>query len=141
MHGLQKYFDFISDDIVQAAVSLSGGGARAAAGSCGAFSGGLMALSTKFSPRSEELSAKEREELDRARIKFYEFRDWFIAEFSGVTCRDVQCRLYGRFFNLMDNEERQAFRNFREVHGNRCSQVTMKTALKVAEILSREDNP
>ena len=97
-----------------------------------------MALSAKFSPRSEELSEKEAEEFDEVRINLNEFRDWFIAEFGGVVCRDVQHRQLGRFFNLMDKAEFQAFRNFPEVH-EKCSQVTTKTALKVAEILSRED--
>ena len=139
VHGLQKYFDFINDDIVQAAVALAGGGGRATVGSCGAFSGGLMALSAKFSPRSEELSEKEIEEFDKVRSNFNEFRDWFIAEFGSVLCWDVQRRLLGRSFNLMDDEQLQAFRNFHEAHGRKCTQATTKAALKVAEILSRED--
>jgi len=97
-----------------------------------------MALSAKFSPRSEELSEKEAEEFDEVLTNLNEFRDWFIAEFGSVVCRDVQHRQLGRFFNLMDEAELQAFRNFPEVH-EKCSQVTTKAVLKVAEILSRED--
>ena len=97
-----------------------------------------MALSAKFSPRSEELSEKEAEEFGEVLTNLNEFRDWFIAEFGSVVCRDVQHRQLGRFFNLMDEAELQAFRNFPEVH-EKCSQVTTKAVLKVAEILSRED--
>ena len=93
-----------------------------------------MALSAKFSPRSEELSEKEAEEFDEVRINLNEFRDWFIAEFGSVVCRDVQHRQLGRFFNLMDKAELQAFRNFPEVH-EKCSQVTTKAVLKVTEIV------
>jgi len=110
------------------------------AGSCGAFSGGLMALSAKFSPRSDKLSEKEREELGKAFSKFHEFRDWFIAEFGSVVCRDVQLHLMGCFFDLTNDEGLQALREFQEVHGRKCVQATTKTALKVAEILSREDS-
>ena len=98
-----------------------------------------MVLSAKFSPRSEELSEKEIEEFDKVRSNFNEFRDWFLAEFGSVLCWDVQRWALGRSFNLMDDEHRQAFRDFQEVHGRKCSQVTTKAALKVAEILSRED--
>ena len=130
---MQKHFNFINDDIVQAAVALAGGGGEATFGSCGVFSGGLMALSIKFSPRSDELSEKEIEEFKKISSNFYEFRDWFVAEFGGVTCREVQCGLFGRFYNLMNDEESQAKR--KEVKS--CAPVSVKSALKVAEILSR----
>ena len=130
---MQKHFNFINDDIVQASVALAGGGGEATFGSCGVFSGGLMALSIKFSPRSDELSEKEIEEFKKVSSNFYEFRDWFIAEFGGVTCRDVQCGLFGRFYDLMNDEEHQAKRD----EGKSCKSVYPKSAHKVAEILSR----
>ena len=135
---MQKYFEFISDDIVQAGIALAGGGIRATIGSCGAFSAGLLALSAKFCPRSNEPTEKELEEYEKARKKFAEFRDWFIAEFGGVVCKEVQHRQLGRSFNLMDDQEYQAFKNFQGV-GEKCNQVSRKAALKVAEILSRSD--
>lgn len=92
-----------------------------------------MALSIKFSPRSDELSEKEIEEFKKVSSNFYEFRDWFVAEFGGVTCRDVQCGLLGRFYNLMNDEESQTKRK----EGKSCTPVSVKSALKVAEILSR----
>lgn len=96
-----------------------------------------MALSAKFNPRSDTLSEKEMEELEEARSKCGEFRDWFIDEFGSVVCRDVQLKLFGRFFNFMDEQERQAFREFQETQGRPCSQVYTQAALKAAEILSR----
>ena len=96
-----------------------------------------MALSAKFSPHSEELSEKEKEEFDKVRSNFYEFRDWFIAEFGGVTCQEVQRWLYGLSFNLMDEKGRQAFEDLREANKVRCNEVTTKAARKVAEILAR----
>ena len=99
-----------------------------------------MALSAKLSPGSDELSEREIEELNEVCKSFYELRDWFIAEFGGVTCRDVQTRLYGRSFNLMDDEELKAFRESQKAQGRKCQQATTKVALKVAEILSRGDS-
>ena len=97
-----------------------------------------MALSVKFSPNSEELSENEIEEFDRVRSYFNEFRDWFFAEFGSVICKDVQHRQLGRSFNLMADEERQAFRDFPQVH-EKCGEVFSKAAIKAAEIIYRED--
>lgn len=97
-------------------------------------------MSAKFSPRSKELSDKEKQELEKARAKFHEFRDWFTAEFSGVTCKDVQRRQLGHAFNLMDAKEAQAFNDF-PGRAEKCAEVYSKAAVKVAEILSPEDAP
>ena len=121
--------------MVRSAVALAGGGGRATIGSCGAFSGGLMALSARFSPSSEEPTVEEMEAFDKNRWYFSEFRDWFFSEFGSVVCRDVQHHQLGQSFNLMDDEERQAFRDFPLVH-EKCAQVYSKAAIKVAEILS-----
>ena len=119
---------------------LRGGGNSATLGSCGIYSGGLMALSAKFSPQSQSPSKKEKEVFDKSRSKINEFRDWFITEFGGVTCKDVQLDLFGRFFNLMNEGERQEFRKYRQLLGIQCNQATTKAAFKVAEILCLEDN-
>ena len=97
-----------------------------------------MALSAKFSPSSEEPSEKEIAEFNKLRIKIHEFRDWFIAEFGGVACKDVQRRQLGHAFNLMKAEELKEFGEFPGVR-EKCAEVYTKAALKVAEMLSRED--
>jgi hypothetical protein len=126
--------------VLRAGIALSGGGGRATSGSCGIYSGGLMALSAKLSPQSQTPSKEEMEGFDEARGRINEFRDWFISEFDGVTCKDVQTHLFGRYFNLMNEEERQAFSEYRKLIGNRCNQATTKVAFKVAEILFLEDS-
>jgi hypothetical protein len=121
--------------MVQASVLLSGGGDNATIGSCGAFSGGLMALSIKFSPRSEKLSEEQIKEWTPVKLKLHEFRDWFMDKFGGVTCEKVQYRQFGRSFNLMNEKELIRFREMRE----NCVEVYTNVALKIAEMLCRED--
>jgi hypothetical protein len=116
-------------------VALAAGGGRATVGSCGVFSGGLMALSLRFCPQSDNLTEKDKEALNKARDLFGEYRDWFIDEFGSVVCRDVQLKLFGRYFNFMDEDDIQAFGKFPE--SEKCNDVTKKGACKVAEILSR----
>ncbi|MFH1381872.1 MAG: C-GCAxxG-C-C family protein [Chloroflexota bacterium] len=139
MHGLQNNFSCINSDIIRASVWISGGGDMATAGSCGAFSSGLIALCAKFAPPSEKLSEEQIKEFERVRSNAHEFRDWFIAEFTGVSCHEVQCGLLGRSFNLMNEEERKEKGKLHKITGRTCGEVVTKTTLKVAEMLSRED--
>jgi len=133
---VQKYFPFVTDDIVQAGVALAGGGACSVVGSCGAFSGGLMALSARYCPRADSLSDSELEQLDYARRKFDLFRDWFIAEFGGIACRDVQFQVFGRTYNVMDEAELQQMGEYQKELGKSCPEIAMKAAVRVAEILA-----
>ena len=55
------------------AIALGGGGAGAHTGSCGAFSGGLMALSARFCPSAEKLSDEDLAELEKAHPGFMSF--------------------------------------------------------------------
>jgi len=136
---VQRYFPFVTDDIVQAGVGLLGGGAHSVVGSCGTFSAALMVLSAKYSPRPDILSEKDFAQLAYANARFGQFRDWFVSEFGSVACRDVQLKVLGQTYNLMDDQEKQSFREYQQEQGKFCSQVAMKVALKVAEMLSRED--
>ena len=135
---MQKYFPFVTDDIVQAGVGLAGGGDCSVMGSCGAFSGGLMALSAKFNPRSDILSEEELEQLAYARSQLDRFRDWFISEFGSVTCQGVQFNVFGRVYNIMDDEELEKMREYQQGLGKSCGEIAKEAALKIAEILYRE---
>jgi len=135
---LQKYFDFITDDVVQSSTWLAGGGDQATEGSCGALSAGIMALCAKYGPRAKVLSPEEKEKFDKARDNAHEFRDWFIEKFGGATCRDVQVWLLGRSFNLMDAEERKAKKECHQKVGREFNEISAATAVKVAEMLARE---
>jgi hypothetical protein len=135
---VQKYLPFVTDDIVQAGVALAGGGANSVIGSCGVFSGGLMVLSARLSPRSDPLSEKELEQLSYAQSKFAQFRNWFISEFGSTACRDVQFRTLGRVYNIMDEQEFQKFIEYQRESGKYCRDIAAKAALKVAEIISQE---
>lgn len=97
-----------------------------------------MVLSARFSPRSDPLPEKELEQLSYAQSKFAQFRNWFISEFGGVTCRDVQFRILGRVYNIMDEQEFQKFIEYQQESGKYCREIAMKAALKVAEMASGE---
>lgn len=97
-----------------------------------------MALSTGLCPRSEEFSDADSEQLERARPTFYEFRDWFIEEFSGVRCADVLHKLFGGYYNLNNENDRDELRKAQAKAGFTCQVVISKVVMKVADMLSRD---
>lgn len=115
-------------------MALAGGGSRATVGSCGVFSGGLMALSLHYNPKSDVLSEAELERLEAARKYTNAYRDWFISEFGSVICRDVQQKMFGRYFNFMDDDDVKAFGDF--PGKEKCNDIVKKAVRKVAELLS-----
>ncbi len=122
--------------MLASAVALAGGGAHATYGSCGAFSGGLMALSACFSPKGDELSDAEVAELEKARPRFDVFRDWFIREYGGVSCADVLRKIYGKSYNLSDKKETDELHRLQDELGFNCEVVTAKVVVEVARELS-----
>ena len=94
-----------------------------------------MALSLRFNPRSDVLSKAEMETLEKARERTNEYRDWFISEFGSVVCSEVQQKLFGRYYNFMDDDDIKAFGKF--PGKEKCNDVVKASARKVAEILTR----
>jgi hypothetical protein len=135
---LQSCFEFINDELTTSSIALAGGGGGSHMASCGAFSGGLMALSAKFCSRSRDYTDQEIAELEEIRSKFYEFRDWFAQEFGGVKCPDVLQKLFGFSFHSNTEEEYVKLGKIHEKLGFDCGLVMQKVTVKVAEIITRD---
>ena len=122
--------------MVVSTIALAGGGARSTLGSCGAYSAGLMALSAKMSPRTENPTKEQIAELEKSKETFYAFRDWFVSEFGGVSCSAALHKLFGGNYNQGDAESRKALKTLQDKLGFNCQVVTAKTAIKIAEMIS-----
>jgi len=133
LYGLRKYFNFIPDDLIRAAMTLAGG-CSASNGSCGAYSGALLAIGFKYQPPIEDLSDEAKTKLVKSREKQFAFRDAFIKEFGSTLCPDIQERQFGRRFNMLDKKEWQEFINL-PGHYEKCAEVVAKGTRLVAEVL------
>ncbi len=85
---------------------------------CGALTGGLVALSTKY--------GRDRDKLDRGRYinnfkKCKELVERFRSEFGGVTCAELQQRFAGRTYDMWNADEYKAFTAAR---GDKCAHAT-----------------
>jgi hypothetical protein len=98
----------------------------------------LIALGAKYLPRRENPSEEEIKKISAVRKEMGKFRDWFISEFGGVTCQEGQVAVYGQYFQLSNPEQYNAFYEYQERNGINCNLLVTKTAIKVAEMLSRD---
>ncbi len=121
----------IDDATIKASHGLSGGGALSGLGTCGALTGGLLALSARY--------GREKGAMDKGRclINFKKCQglvDRFRATFGGITCEELQEKFTGRRFNLWHIEEYKAFD---EARGTQCADATGAVAGWVTEEIAK----
>lgn len=133
--AVQDVVGIVSNEVFRAGHALAGGVGLTTNGTCGALSGGVMALSCKH--------GRTRENFGKGRyLKSYQLGkrlyDRFVEEYGSCTCREVQERIFGRSFNMWDAKEYAEFERAGG-HKDKCPSVTGNVAMWVAEILLEED--
>ncbi len=134
--AIQDLFGKKNDDVFRAASGLTGGVGLCGDGCCGAYTGGVMALSQIYGRTRENFS-----DPDRTRKKSFDLakklHDRFIAEYGSVICRDIQQKIFGRPFYIRDEDD---FAKFEKAgaHDDKCPSVVGKAAQWVAEIMLEE---
>ena len=104
----------IDDMVVKVATSLSGGTAEQFSGTCGALSGGLIALAYFFGRPVEKLSYQERiqDNVDALFATFPApqlFADKFWQQYGTIICPHIQRQLFGRTWWLLDPDDLDKF--------------------------------
>jgi len=105
--ALKNTIGGISDDVFKAGTGLAGGVALNGAGTCGALSGGVMALSMYLGRNTTTLPTSESR-TDSAKI-CKKLVDRFETEFGSGNCKDIQRRVMGRSFNLWNKQDTKTF--------------------------------
>jgi C_GCAxxG_C_C family probable redox protein len=134
--ALQDAFDIRNDDIFKAATGLAGGGCGTVDGSCGAYVGSIMVLGSllgrerdKFGDFGSIAPSSRTYELAR------KFRDKYIKEYGSVVCRNIQTKVLGRPYYIIDEDE---FKKFEDAGGHSdkgCPEVVGKAARWMAELI------
>lgn len=104
----------IEDVIGKVATSLSGGTARQFTGTCGALSGGLIAIDYFFGRPVEKMSHQERIQanIDALFASFpaaQSFADKFWKQYGTILCPHIQRQLFGRTWWLRDPNDLEKF--------------------------------
>ena len=122
-----------SDDVFKAAYGLAGGSASMGTGNCGAYSGGILAICSKY---GRERFTDEKSEIAGGLCR--KLHSKFIEEYESCICHDIQKKIFGRSFNFLDPEDVEEFGKAGG-HVDKCTSVVGKAAKWVTEILLSEE--
>jgi C_GCAxxG_C_C family probable redox protein len=137
--ALQDALGIRNDDIFRAAAGLGGGGCGAIDGSCGAYLGSIMVLGSLVGRQRDKDGNFGLIPPDAPIFKLgRKFRDKYIKEYGSVVCRNIQTKVLGRPYYLIDPDEWQKFEDAGG-HGDKgCPEVVGKAARWMAEIILEE---
>jgi C_GCAxxG_C_C family probable redox protein len=132
--ALLDTLDIKADEVFRAASGLADGIGLTTDGSCGALTGGVMVLGLVHGRTREEFSDPF------AAMKSYqlagELHQDFITRYGSCRCREIQQRLIGRSFNLLDPKQLAEAMEVGML--DHCSQVVGNSARKAMELILRE---
>jgi C_GCAxxG_C_C family probable redox protein len=110
--AVQDATEIRNDFVYKSASGLAGGAGECTDGLCGGYSGGIIAMSMFFGrTREEEATRKGRKD------KYVSFRmgaalhDKFMEKYGTAICAGIHKKIFGRSFDLRDDEQKQAFRD------------------------------
>jgi C_GCAxxG_C_C family probable redox protein len=131
--ALQDAFDVRDDGVFKAATGLAGGGGLSGDSGCGAYVGSIMMLSYLAGRPREDFEDRTGGAMRTFRLA-QRLRDRFIEEYGSVRCHEIQHRILGRPYYLMDMDD---FRKFDEAggHTEKCPEVVGKAARWAAELI------
>ena len=120
---------------IKAIDAMAGGTALSTNGTCGALVGGLAAISSIVGRDYKSFSAGDK----KRRVFQYSKKlyDKFIEEYGSSVCKDVQMKLFGRTFNLLDPKDYDEFEKA-GAHTDKCPSVSGNVAKWTAEIILNE---
>ena len=129
LSAVQDIAGVIEDQTIKAAHGLAGGGGLLGQGTCGALTGGLMALSSKKGRSRDKFdNGRFINNYDKCRILVEKFRK----EFGGITCEDLQKQFTGKTFDLWNHEE---YAQFDRDRGYKCAHTTGTVTRWVMEMI------
>ena len=136
--AIQDALDIRNDDLFKASTGLAAGGGGCIDGSCGAYVGAILILSS--------LRGRERNNFaDPDGIRYQtsalvrKFRQRYIQEYGSVVCHNIQTKVLGRPYYLADPDEFQKFEDAGGHDDTHCPEVVGKAARWMVELILEEN--
>jgi C_GCAxxG_C_C family probable redox protein len=133
---MMKLFHLTQPEVFKSATGLAGGIGLSVQGSCGALTGGVMAISLIYGREIEKMDDPEKRRFVAYRLA-NQLQERFVAEYGSSICGEIHKKIMGRTFHLNNLEEWQAFLEAGG-HSEKCPGVVGKAARWTAEILLEE---
>jgi C_GCAxxG_C_C family probable redox protein len=139
MAALQDALGIRNDDIFKAATGLAGGGGGTLDGSCGAYVGCILVLGSLLGRERDKFDDFESIAPDSRTFELIrKFRDKYIQEYGSVVCRNIQTKVLGRPYYIIDPDEFEKFEAAGGHSDNGCPAVVGKAARWMAELILEE---
>jgi hypothetical protein len=134
LKALMDVFGLNMNEIAKASYPLAAGLSVSAHGSCGALVAGMLTIGFLYGRPVENISGGRYWDAYRISRKLL-IR--FEGEFGSSSCPDIQRRMFGRTFDLLDQDE---YKRFEEMGGHRdkCPHVCGMAAKLATQILLEE---
>jgi len=135
--ALKETLNVGDEAVFRASQGFTGGTALSSKGTCGALAGGMIAISSLVGRTYKEFTEGQRKRLvfKYTRLLY----DRFIDEYGSPLCCDVQKKIFGRSYILLDKQEYEAFEKA-GAHVDKCTSVAGNAAKWTAEIILNELN-
>jgi C_GCAxxG_C_C family probable redox protein len=135
---IMNLFQVAQPDAFRAATGLGGGIGLSEEGSCGALTGGVMALGLLFGRDMDRMDDPEKRRFTAYRLA-NQLHERFVQEYGSSLCKEIHKKIMGRTYRLNDPKEWQAFLDAGG-HTEKCPVVVGKAARWTAEIILKEQN-
>ncbi len=130
----------VSEDLFSASSALAAGIAQKG-DACGAYVGGVMIIGYLFGRTFQDLQGDHDEAVEKFRYNCEiarRLREKFIDEFGSINCRNVQCKVFGRSFDITDREKDYPEFIAQGAHTTKCPDVVGKACRMIAQVLLEE---
>ena len=135
--GLLDALEIESPDVFRAASGLADGIGLTGDGSCGALTGCAMVIGLVLG--RERKDHRDMMKPMQSYLLCKELHDEFVREYGSCRCHDIQQKIMGRTFDLLDPKQLEdAVKQGMLEH---CARVCGKAARKTVELLAREESP
>jgi C_GCAxxG_C_C family probable redox protein len=134
--ALMEAFGLHEAGAFRAASALGGGIGLTTEGSCGALTGGVMAIGLLYGRELDRLDDPERRRMTAYRLAQRLHRR-FVDEYGGTACCAIHQKVFGRTYRLTDPDDWKAFLADGG-HTRHCPAVVAKAARWAVEVLLEE---
>ncbi len=132
--AIQDTLDIQDDTVFKAASGMSGGGGGTGVGNCGSFTGcalviGQLCGCDRSYPESRDCYNKSNGLVEKV-------TEAFNREYGSVICRDIQVKVFGRYYDFKNKEDVVQFR--KAGASEKCGDVVGKGAQCAVELIIDE---
>ena len=132
--GLLDAFEIDADDVFKAASGLADGIGLTGDGSCGSLTGCAMVIGLIFGRERED--HRDMMKPMQSYLLCKELHEGIIREYGSCRCHDIQQKIMGRTYNLLDPKElEEAMKGGMLEH---CAGVVGRTTRRAAELILKE---